>query len=238
LDSELTGNIESIETKTNDTINFKILFKKDNVSQLIFDSTSINFQYRFGRVSKIENLKNDRVIDQTRIIRIFPYVWIFNNGLNYILVKGFVNMNKIKFISGLTTFSKTKIRYNKGRVKKIKNYGWQTVAQDCHYFGYNTFNYVNDTTVIERAFDRNDSLAIEDTYTFDNNGNILNIKSQIRKRAIGWGIDATFYAYDGNSIKTRNFNYKFDKYGNWIEKVEYSDNILQNKTLRKINYKN
>jgi|GEM_PF-3187587 len=238
IEPPLFGEIESIETTTNDTIRYQTIFKNNRLKSVISTNTKSNYSYRFGRLSGIEFCSNDSIIAKTRKVGIFAFAWIFNHGLKYSISYGLGNIKKIKSLTGMTTFSKTKIKYKKGRVQKTKNYGWQTVAQKCYYFGYNTYTYENETKVVEKVFDANDSLAFNKTYLFDSKGNILNIKTLIKKRAKGWGIDVTYYAYDGNIIETRKFDYKFDDKGNWLEKTEYLDDKLKNTTIRKIRYKN
>ncbi|NVO10777.1 MAG: hypothetical protein HXX16_12495 [Bacteroidales bacterium] len=234
----ILGEVENIEITTNDTITYQINLKGKRLKFSSHSNSQSNFFYRFGKLSKIEYVRNDSIIDRVRKIGIFPFAWIFNHGLKYTVSYGFGNIKKIKSLTGLTTFSKTKIKYKNGRVKKTKNYGWQTVAQKCNYFGYNTYTYENETKVVEKVFDANDSLAFNRTYLFDNKGNILSIETLIKKKAKGWGIDVTYYAYDGNTIETRKFDYKFDDRGNWLEKTEYLDDKVKNRTIRKIRYKN
>jgi len=118
---------------------------------------------------------------------------------------------KMKQLSGFKTYSKTKAKYRNGRVYVIKNYNWQPVAQRCYFTDYHIFDYSNDTIVMEKIYDRNDSLAFETKFVFDKYGNVLETRSLSRKRATGWGIDVTHYSYDANQTDRCIFNYKFDK---------------------------
>lgn len=246
VDPNVNGDIESIDMTTNDTINVKIHFVKNKVSALIFDSTKMNLSYRFGHLVTIINFKQDSIVEQTIIKRLFPFIRMRYiglkpatfNDLKYTAIKGFNKINKIKYSSGFTTYDKIKIKYRKGRVHKVKNYNWGTVSQKCRYTGYTIYNYLNDTTVIQKVFDSNDSLAFMNTNVFDSKGNILYYKSLIKKRVTGWGIDASYYAYDGTEIQSGDFGYKFDNKGNWIEKKEYEDNKLKDRIIRIIKYKN
>lgn len=237
IDPNYNGEIENIIITVDDTIHYQVFISKRNVSSIIFDSTNLNLSYCFGKISEIEFYNNDNKISQTKFVRIFPFIWIFNDGLQYTVYKGFGNINRIKSLSSLTTMGKTKITYKNGLVTRTKDYVWQTVAQKCYYWGYSTFDYINDTTIVENIYDRNDSLAIRRTHTFDKSGNILKIQSLIMKVATGFGIDVTYYSYNGNAIETRNFIYKFDDQGNWVEMVEYLGDKIQRKTVRIINYK-
>ncbi len=234
----LIGDIESIEQTTNDTTHFQVLFDNSKICAVIFDSTRINLSYRFGYLSKIIYFKHDSIIDQTKIKNFLPFICIHNKSQEYSAFKTFGKIKEIKSSSGFTIYDKTKFNYKKGRVYKIKNYNWRTISQKCYYSGYTTYDYTNDTIVIEKLFDSNDSLAFMNTNVFDSKGNILNVKSLIKKRATGWGIDVRYYSYDATESQNRTFDYKFDSKGNWIEKMEYLDNKLKNKTIRKIIYKN
>lgn len=238
IDSHIDKNIKSIKVNQNDTINYELRFTKNKLSVVAFDSTSMSIRYRFGKISKIRYSNQDSIYSKTKSVMFFPFTWIFSDGLQYISINGFNGIIKIRSLSGLQTFSKTKIGYKKGHVSKTKDYGWQTVAQRCHYYGYSKYLYPSDTTVIVKTYDRNDSLAIEQTNIFDNKANILKSSSLIKKRATGWGIDVTYYAYDGNETETHIFDYKFDDRNNWIERVEYLNDTIRNKTLRQIEYKN
>lgn len=238
IDSHIDKNIELIKVNQNDTINYQLRFTKNKLSAVVFDSTIMTLKYRFGIVSKITHLKQDSIYGKTKFIMLFPFTWIFSDGLKYTSISGLNGITKIRSLSGLQTFSKTMITYKKGHVSKTRNFGWQTVAQRCYYFGYTKYLYPNDTTVIVKDYDRNDSLAVSKTYIFDSNANISKISSLIKKRATSWGIDVTYYAYDGNEIETKIFDYKFDDRNNWIERIEYVNDTIRNKTIRKIKYKN
>lgn len=237
IDSQIDKEIESIKVNQNDSINFELRFPKNKLSMTVFDSTSMTLKYRFGKVSKIRYFKNDSINGKTKIVKLFPFAWTFNDGLQYTSLSGFNGVTKLKTLSGLQTFTKTKIRYKKGKVFKTKYYNWKTVAQRCYYNGYAKYQYPNDTTVIVKAFDRNDSLAMEQINIFDNKANILKVSSLIKKRAKGWGIDVTYYAYDGNETETHIFDYKFDDRDNWITRIEYVSDTIRNKTIREIEYK-
>jgi hypothetical protein len=237
VESQLSGDIESIRLNVNDTNNFLIQFKKNRIHNINSDSTRAILSYRFDRLSKITLLYNDSIIDRTRFIRVFPFIWILNDGLSNSAYKGFGNINSIKSYNGLTTFTKSKFRYRNGRVHKSKIFGWQPVSQKCYYFGYDLFDYTNDTTVVERSFDSNDSLACTTTFHFDNFGNIKKIESLTKKRVKGWGIDVTYYSYDANIPEATIFKYEFDKYGNWISQKEIKNDTLQNHIIRHIKYK-
>jgi hypothetical protein len=231
------GEIENIETTVDDTIHYNVFMSKNNVSSVIYDTTRLNLSYCFGKISKMGFYSNENKINQTKFVKIFPFMLIFNGGLQYTVYKGFGNINKIRSLSGLKTICKTKITYRDHSVTGTKDYCWQTVAQKCYYCGYSNFKYINDTTVIENIYDRNDSLAIRRTHTFDKSGNILKIQSLIKKEVTGYGIDITFYSYTGNTTETRSFVYKFDYQGNWVERLEYLDDKYQSKTVRIINYR-
>ena len=235
--SQIDEEIETIKVNQNDSISYELRFTKNKLSMIVFDSTSMIFNYRFGKISKVSNYKNDLKIGKTRYVRLFPFTWIFNDGLQHTSVSGINGIIKHKSLTGLRTFTKTKIQYKNGKVFSTKHYDWQTIAQKCYYSGYAKYQYPNDSTVIVKLYDRNDSLAIVQTNIFDNQANILKINSLTKKRATGWGIDVTYYAYDGNETKTHTFDYQFDDKNNWIEKIEYVNDTIQNKTIREIKYK-
>lgn len=237
IDSQIDKKIESIKVNQNDSINYELRFIKNKLSMIVFDSTSVTIKYRFGKVAKIRYFKNDSINGKTKFVRLFPFTWIFNDGLQQTSVSGFNGTIKHKSLSGLKTFTKTKIHYKKGKVSKTKHYDWQTISQRCYYNGYAKYQYPNDSTVIVKAYDRNDSLAIVETNIFDKKANILKVSSLKKKRAKGWGIDITYYAYDGNERDTHIFDYKFDARNNWIERTEYVNDTIRNKTLRLIKYK-
>ncbi|MFO7969387.1 MAG: hypothetical protein R6U15_04675 [Candidatus Izemoplasmatales bacterium] len=238
IESQIENDIESIKVNQNDSINYELRFTKNKLNMIVFDSTRMTFKYCFGKVSKIQNFKNDSINGKTKFVRLFPFTWIFNNGLQYTSVSGFNGIVKHKSLTGLQTFTKTKISYKKGIVSKTKHFDWQTVAQRCYYSGYEEYQYPNDTTVIIKSYDRNDSLALIQTNVFDNKSNILKVSSLKKKRATGWGIDVTYYSYDGNETETHIFDYKFDDRNNWIERIEYVNDTIKNKTIRLIKYKN
>lgn len=237
IDSQIDNDIESIKVNHNDSINYELRFIKNRLNMIVFDSTKMTFKYRFGKVTKIQNFKNDSINGKTKFVRFFPFAWIFSDGLQYTSVRGFNGIVKHKSLTGLQTFTKTKISYKKGTVSKTKHYDWQTVAQSCYYNGYAKYHYLNDTTVIVETYDRNDSLAIVQTNIYDINANLLKASSLIKRRATGWGIDVTYYAYDGNDMENHIFDYKFDNRNNWIERVEYVNDTIKNKTIREIKYK-
>ena len=187
---------------------------------------------RFGRVIKLQSSENDRLVSKTKIIYIFPF--IFSKGL--IMYKGFGNINYIKHLVQLRTFDKTKISSIGGRIRKIKIYSWNTPGQKCHYYGYNIYSYLNDSSIIENSFTRSDSVAAQIKYVFDNKGDILSINKLIKQRAIGWGIDVTFYAYNGNYTEDINYKYIFDDQDNWIERDEFVNGNFRNKLTRNIIY--
>lgn len=236
LDSELNENVQSIEYVINDTINVQLNLRKNKITSLESDSTRLNLQYRFGRVVKMQTLINDKNTKQTKLIHIFPFVFFYDNGIHNIACKWLGKITKVKSLSGCTTMFKTKMRYRWGKIYKVKHYGWRTVAQKCHYDGYTTYKYEKDNVVIANHYDSNDSLAFHTKYFFDNQGNILRIESLTRKRVSGWGIDATFYAYDSNQVDICQYNYIFDEKNNWIVKKESVNDTLINHTVRKINY--
>lgn len=238
IDSQIDKEIKSIRVNQNDSINYELRFTKNKLSMIMFDSTIMTLEYRFGKVSKILYFKNNSINGKIKFIKLFPFTWIFSEGLQYTSISGFNGVTKLKSLSGLQTFTKTKICYKKGQVSKTKHYDWQTIAQRCYYNGYAKYQYPNDTTVIVQTYDRNDSLAIEQTNIFDNKANILKSSFLIKKRATGWGIDVTYYAYDGNETETHIFDYKFDDRNNWIERVEYVNDTIKNKIIREIKYKN
>lgn len=237
IDSQIDKDIESIKVNQNDSISYELRFKKNELDMIVFDSTSMSLKYRLGRLSKIKYFKNNSSNGNTKFVKLFPFTWIFNNGLHFVTVSGFNGIIKFKSLTGLQTFTKTKIRYKKGKVSKTKIYGWKTIGQRCYYHGYERYKYPNDTTVIIKTYDSNDSLAVIQTNIFDSNANILKVNSLIKKRATGWGIDVTYYAYDGNESETHIFDYQFDDRNNWIEKIEYVNDTIRNKTIRKIDYK-
>jgi hypothetical protein len=237
IDSRIDKNVKSIKVNINDSIDYELRFTNNKLRKIVFDSTSMILKYGFGKILNVRYLKQDSIYDKTSFIKLFPFSWIFNNGLNYTAIQGFNGVTKIKNLSGLQTFSKTKISYKNGKVSKSKQYDWQPIAQKCYYSGYAKYCYPNDTTVIEEAFDSNDSLALKQTHIFDRNFNILKVNSVIKKRVTGWGIDVTFYAYDGNKTESTTFDYKFDEENNWIERVEYLNDTIRNKTIRVIEYK-
>jgi hypothetical protein len=139
------------------------------------------FSYRFGRLSRIDNINHDTLISKTKIYKILPFIFVFNDGLFQTGFRLFGKTYKMKQVSGFKTFSKIKARYKNGRVHKIKNYWWQTIAQHCYFTEYHLFNYPNDSTVIEKVYDRNDSLAFEIKSIFDRNGNVIEAQSFTKK---------------------------------------------------------
>jgi hypothetical protein len=237
IDSQIDKEIRFIKVNQNDSINYELRFTKNKLSMIVFDSTSMIIKYRFGKISKISNFKNDSITGKTKFVRLLPFTWIFNDGLQYTSVSGFNGIVKLKSFTGLQTFTKTKICYKKGKVFRTKHYDWQTIAQKCYYNGYSKYQYPNDSIVIVKSYDRNDSLAIVQTNIFDSQANILKVSSLIKKRATGWGIDVTYYAYDGNETETHIFDYQFDDRNNWIERIEYVNDTIRNKTIREIEYK-
>ena len=237
IDSPIGKEIETIKVNQNDSISYELRFSKNKLSMIVFDSTSMTIKYRFGKISKISNFKNDSIKGKTRFIRLLPFSWIFNDGLQYTSVSGFNGIVKHKTLSGLRTFTKTKINYKKGKVSKSKHFDWQTIAQRCYYSGFAKYQYPNDSTVIVNTYDRNDSLAVVQTNIFDNNSNILKASSLMKKRATGWGIDVTYYAYDGNAMETHIYDYQFDDRNNWTERGEFVNDTIRNKIIREIEYK-
>lgn len=237
IDRPLFGQINSIDVFKDDSINYQLHFERDRISSIVLDSTRMCFTYRFGRLSRVENLNQNSVTDVTKIHKILPFILVFNGGLNNTGFRLFGKTYKMKQLSGIKTFSKRKAKYKNGRVFKIKNFEWQTIAQHCYFRNYQILDYPNDTTVFERVYDRNDSLALEINYKFDKRGNILESNSLLRKRATGWGIDVTYYAYDANQTNRLTYTYKFDESNNWIEKNEYLNDTLQSHEIRKIIYK-
>lgn len=228
IDTPIHGDIDSMDITTNDTTNIKILFDKNKVWSLTSDSLSLNYRYRFGKVIRAGN---------TKIIHLFPFIFAFNNGLQAIYYKGFGEINNAKLVSGLKTMNKTKMRYAFGRLKKTKLYGWNTIAQRCYYNSCSKFSYPTDSSVIESRYEKKDSLAFEKIYVFDKLGNINSINELIRKRYIGWGIDVTYYAYNGNEVVNTKFEYSFDNNNNWIERRKYDNEILREKITRKFYYR-
>jgi hypothetical protein len=228
IDGPIHGDIDSMEITMNDTLIIRISYRGNNVCTLTSDSIRLNYRYRFGRIIQAGN---------TKIIRLFPFIFAFNNGLQAIYYKGFGKINNAKHVSGLKTMDKTKMRYSFGKLKRTKIYNWNTIAQKCYYKGYSKFSYPNDSSIIERHFEKDDSLANETTYIFDKLGNIKNINALVKKRYIGWGIDVTYYAYNGNEAINTRFEYSFDNYNNWIERRKYNKENLQEKMTRKFYYK-
>jgi hypothetical protein len=237
VDKPVFGQTNQMEIIKDDTINYKVHFDKQQISSLIFDSTKITFSYHFGRLSRIDNFLNDSIIDQTRIIKILPFIWVFNDGLTHTGFRIFGKTYKMKQVSSLKTISKRKVNYKRGRVHKIKNYGWQTISQRCYFSDYQKFDYPNDTTVLQKTYDSNDSLAFETRLVFDQNGEILETELLTRKRASGWGIDVTYYTYDAKQIDKTTYDYKYDTHNNWIEKFEYFNDTIRSFEIRKIIYK-
>jgi hypothetical protein len=236
INSNIDENIKSIKVNQNDSIYYELIFTKNRLSDIISDNTDISIKYRFGVISKIKYSKQDSIFNKTKFVKLFPFTLVFNNGLKYSSLSGFSGIKKYRSLTGFQTFSKTKIKYKKGRVHKTIQYDWHTSAQKCYFWGYSNYQYINDTTVIAEIFDNNDSLATKKTYIFDNNGNILKESSLIKKKATGWGIGVTYYAYDGNKTETKRFDYVFDDRNNWIERIEYVNDIIHNKTTREIVY--
>jgi hypothetical protein len=236
IEPKLFGSIDSVQIIINDTTTFRVDFKKNKVSTVKSDSSKISFGYRLGRIANVQLESNDSIFSKFRIIHLFPFILVSNDGLQTIIYKGFGEINKTTNLSGFKTMAKTKMRYCFGKIKKIKNYGWNTVGQKCHYSGYSKFQYLTDTTIIENYFVRDDSVAVQTKYIFDTKGNILSINKLIKQRVIGWGIDATFYAYNGNKVESIKYDYVFDNNHNWIEKREFKNGPLQNRTTRKIFY--
>jgi hypothetical protein len=237
IDKPLYGQITRIDVSKDDTINYKLHFDRNRLSLIVFDSTKMSFKYRLGRLTRVENFNQNSVTDITIIHKILPFILVFNDGLNNTGFRLFSKTYKMKQLSGIKTFSKRKAKYKNGRIFKIKNYDWQTIAQHCYLRNYQILDYPNDTTVIERVYDSNDSLAFQKCYIFDKYGNILESNSFSRKRATGWGIDVTYFAYDANQTNKLTYTYKFDEYNNWIEKNEYLNDTLQSHEIRKIIYK-
>jgi hypothetical protein len=236
IERPLYGKIATIDISKNDTINYQVQFDKKRISSIVFDSTKMNFSYRFGRLARIENLSNDFASGKTKIYKILPFVFAFKKGHNHIGFHFLGKTCKMRYISGFKTIDKRKAKYRNGRVVKIKDYQWNTIAQRCYFWHYDIIDYPNDTTVVKRSYDANDSLAFETEYIYDMYGNPMEINTLARKRQTGWGIDVTYYAYDANETYQLTYNYKFDKYHNWIEKYEYSNDTLQSKEIRKIIY--
>jgi hypothetical protein len=236
IEPKLFGPIDSVEIIINDTTSFRVDFKKNKIASVKSDRSKINFGYKLGRIANVQLESNDSIFSRFRITHLFPFILISNNGIQTVIYKGFGEINKMTNLSGFKTMSKTKMRYCFGKIKKIKNYGWNTVGQKCHYSGYSKFQYLTDTTINENYFVKNDSIALQTKYTFDSKGNILSINKLIKQRVIGWGIDATFYAYNGNKVESTKFDYVFDNNHNWLQKREFLNGILQNKTIRKIFY--
>jgi hypothetical protein len=237
INTPMNGQIEAIEIVKNDTMTYKTFFKNYKLSSVAIDNTKMTFSYLFGRLSSISYMNHDTLAGRTKIFKLLPFVLVFNHGLTHTGFQVFGKTYSIRQVSGWKTISKRKAIYKRGRVYQIKNYGWQTVAQRCHFIDYYLFDYPNDTTVIERIYDSNDSLAIKTKYVFDNSGNMKETNSLIRKRASGWGIDVTYYSYDANKTERFTFKYKLDGQNNWIEKYGYKNDTLQNRELRQINYK-
>jgi hypothetical protein len=237
IDQPLYGQIIKVDITKDDTINYQIYFDKKRINSIVFDSIEMNLSYRFGRLSSVEHINKDSTIDKMRIIKILPFIWVFNNGLSHTGFQLFGKTYKMKQVSGLTTISKEKVKYRKGRVSLIKYYGWQTVAQHCYFMDYSVFDYPNDNTVIKRIYDSNDSLAFETRFVFDEHGNIMNSDLLSRKRASGWGIDVTYYTYDAEQISNSRYDYRFDEYGNWTERFEYLNDTLQSHEIREFFYK-
>lgn len=229
IDGPIHGDIDSMEIAINDTLKIKISYKGNKVTNIISDSLRLDYKYRLGRVILAGN---------TKIVRIFPFIFAFNHGLQAIYYKGFGKINNAKLVSGLKTMDKTKMRYIFGKLKRTKIYNWNTVAQNCRYVGLNNFYYPNDSIVIKKYFEKTDSVAVETTYVFDKLGNIKEINDLIKKRYVGWGIDVTYYAYNGNELNNAVFSYVLDNYKNWTTRLKYNNGNLQEKVIRKIYYKN
>jgi len=238
IDSQIDKEIKTIKVTQNDSINYELRFTNNKLSMVIFDSTSMSIEYRLGKITKIRYFKNDSLKGKTKFARLFPFEWILNDGLQNISISGLNGIVKFKCLTGLQTSMQTKIRYKKGRISRTKHYDWWTVSQKCYYSGYAKYQYPNDSTVIVKSYDQNDSLAIEQTSVFDCKANILKTSSLIKKRATGWGIDITYYAYDGNETEVHIFDYQFDDRKNWTERIEYVDDTIRNKTIRMIEYNN
>lgn len=236
IDRPINGRIKTIEISKNDTIHFKTHFEKNRLNSVVFDNAKMSFSYRFDRLSRIDNINHDTIISKTKIYKIFPFIFAFNNGLSYTGFRLFGKTYKMKQVSGFKTFSKRKARYKNGRVHKIKNYGWQTVAQHCYFTDYQILDYPNDTTVVERNYDSNDSLASEIKFVFDKIGNILETKTLSRKRVKGWGIDITYYSYDADETYKCGYYYEFDEQKNWIVKSADVNGTLQEIETRIIKY--
>ena len=128
-DSQIYKEIKSVKVNQNDSINYELRFTKNKLSMIVFDSTSMSIKYRLGKITKIKYFKNDSLNGNTKFVRLFPFTWIFNDGLQFITVSGFNGIIKFKSLTRLQTFTKTKIRYEKGKVSKTKLYGWQTIGQ-------------------------------------------------------------------------------------------------------------
>jgi hypothetical protein len=238
IDKPLKGQIKMIEISEYDTIKYQTNFENNKLNSVVFDSSKVAFSYRFGKLSRINYINHDTLTSKTKIYKILPFIFAFDNGLSATGFRLFGKTYKMKQLSGFKTYSKTKAKYRNGRVYVIKNYNWQPVAQRCYFTDYHIFDYSNDTIVMEKIYDRNDSLAFETKFVFDKYGNVLETRSLSRKRATGWGIDVTHYSYDANQTDRCIFNYKFDDQNNWIEKSGFVNDTLQKFKTRIITYEN
>lgn len=86
---------------------------------------------------------------------------------------------------------------------------------------HSKFKYDSDDNLIEESVYETDLIKNTTKYQYDNNGNKLKI---------------SIYKSDGSLDKTKTYQYKYDLKNNWIERIEFIDNVAVKIKERQIEY--
>ena len=142
------------------------------------------------------------------------------------LIEGERNDSKIKVVNtydSAKSLQKTQV-YENGVLSRTINYSYVANSKDREIRFYDEGklsiiikeSYAKTALKKSETFNMADSLDIEETY-FDDFGNIL--------KSIG-----------GKGELVREFNYTYDKFNNWLTKIELINKVPRSKVVREIEY--
>ncbi len=230
----------------------------DSISECIWGCDAKYF-YSIQVVSKSDTIIQNKILHKIvfytpngRISTKFPTKKYPHGQL---LQKSYFNKGKlikrVRYRKDSTIQEKILFDYNDdGKRETRKNLAYKNTRHNGQkklddFFSTITTYHYNDKGLLKEKDEfnlKNDSLKKKTLYKYDKHGNKIEIKSNDagitdshRRDPVIIQKDSGFNP-DGSVKYSQKYNYKYDKKGNWIERQEVKNDIIEYVTKRKIEY--